>query len=208
MTAMKAPLPHDEQDRVSTLHRLKLLDTGAEEVFDDIVSLAAHLCSAPIGLMSLVDTHRQWFKARVGLDVQETTRDASFCAHAILKPDDILVVEDATKDDRFAENPLVIGEPKIRFYAGVPLVTADGHPLGTLCVIDRKPRRLTAEQESALRALCRSLVTELELRRATQDLVRLNESLDRRVREQTAAGRESEGKMRALVQWTVTSRKN
>jgi PAS domain S-box-containing protein len=199
---MRAPTPLNEPARVDTLRELELLDTEAEGVFDDIVLLAAHVCGTPIALMSLVDAKRQWFKARVGVDVRETDRDSSFCAHGIIKPDEMMIVPDATKDARFADNPLVLGDPQIRFYAGAPLVTHDGHALGTLCVIDRQPRELTAEQEAALRTLRRSLVAELELRRATRALARSHQELDQRVRDRTAELQAGKEQFRTLVECT------
>ena len=126
-----------------------ILDTPPEQVYDDIANLAAHICKAPIAMISLVDRSRQWFKAKVGLTQKETARDVAFCAHAILF-DDVFVVQDATEDDRFSANPLVTGEPKIRFYAGAPFTSSEGQPLGTLCVVDMFPRQLTASQENAL----------------------------------------------------------
>ncbi len=173
---MNPPLPSNESERLNALHEYKILDTPPEEAYDDIVELAAHLCNAPIALISLVDRERQWFKSRIGLTLQETRRDISFCAHAILNPNDVFIVNDALHDERFAANPLVTGEPHIRFYAGMPLVTSDGTALGTLCVIDRVPRELTSEQAAALRSLRRSVIAELELRRHT---VRLKEQTQR-----------------------------
>ena len=143
MTA--APLPDNEQARLQALKDYEVLDTGAEASFDSIVTLASQLCQAPIALVSLVDTERQWFKAREGLGAQETHRDLAFCAHAIHQPTP-LIVENALEDPRFKDNPLVLGEPNIRFYAGAPLITPEGFALGTLCVIDTKPRTLTEHQ--------------------------------------------------------------
>ena len=161
---MEAPLPANETDRLAALYGLDVLDTEPEKDFDDIVALASHVCGVPMSLVSLLDTDRQWFKARVGTDLTETTRDLSFCAHAILGRD-LLVVPDARQDARFADNPLVTEPGGIRFYAGAPLVTSDGFGLGALCVIDSEPRRLDVEQLQALRALARQVTSQLELRR-------------------------------------------
>ena len=161
---MDAPLPANETDRLSALYGLGVLDTGPEKDFDDIVALASQVCGVPMSLVSLVDTDRQWFKARVGTDLLETSRDMSFCAHAILGRD-LLVVPDARLDQRFADNPAVTGADGVRFYAGAPLITSDGFGLGTLCVVDSEPRRLGVEQLQALRALARQVTSQLELRR-------------------------------------------
>jgi diguanylate cyclase (GGDEF)-like protein/PAS domain S-box-containing protein len=159
-----APLPANEPARLDALRRFGVLDTPPEQGFDDLTRLAATICGTPIALVSLVDEHRQWFKSCVGLDATETPRDAAFCAHAIHRPE-LLVVPDATADERFADSPLVTGEPHIRFYAGMPLTTSDGLAVGTLCVIDRTPRTLTPAQEDALRALARQVVAQLRLRK-------------------------------------------
>lgn len=164
-----APLPKNEVKRLKILWQYDVLDTVPEEVFDDLTDLAAHICEAPVAMISLVDENRQWFKSRVGMSVKETSRDISFCAHAILN-DDLLVISDATKDPRFSDNPLVTGPQKIRFYAGAPLVTPDGHALGTLCVLDRQPRKLRPEQRNALSVLAHHVVTQLELRRHAREL--------------------------------------
>lgn len=169
---MKAELPHDEPERLAALHGYEVLDTPPEAEYDDIVRIASVICGTPIAVVSLIDEARQWFKARVGLEGSETPRDLAFCAHAILKPKELLVVPDATTDGRFADSPFVTGDPGIRFYAGAPLVAPGGTALGTLCVIDREPRELTAEQSDALRALSRQVMALLELRRALAELRR------------------------------------
>jgi PAS domain S-box-containing protein len=165
----RAPLPENELERLKALKAYAVLDTPPEEAFDEIVKVASLVFNAPTALVSLVDAQRQWFKARVGMEPQETSRDVSFCAHAILDHE-IMVVEDTTRDERFWDNPLVEGDPPIRFYAGAPLVTPEGFPLGTLCVIDNEPRTVQPSQVQILQALAHRVVAELELRRATATL--------------------------------------
>ncbi|MBF2003860.1 MAG: PAS domain S-box protein [Synechococcales cyanobacterium M58_A2018_015] len=172
---MNAPPPDNESDRLNALRQFAILDTEAETAFDDLARLAASICHTPIALVSLVDECRQWFKARVGLTVQETPRNLAFCAYAILQPQELLIVPDTWLDDRFATNPLVTGDPYIRFYAGAPLVTSDGYALGTLCVIDRVPRQLSPEQIEALRVLSRQVVSQLELRQSCAHLHHLTQ---------------------------------
>ncbi len=162
------PHPSDENHRFQDLLRYQILDTPPEQEYDDLVKLAAHVCQVPIALISIVDCDRQWFKAKVGLDTCETSRSVAFCAHAILRPDQILIVPDTTKDPRFRGNPLVVDNPKFRFYAGCPLVTPRGTALGTLCVIDYRPRRLLTAQLDALAMLGRQVVSLLEMRLALQ----------------------------------------
>jgi len=166
---MAAQNTNHEARRLKVLWQYDILDTVPEEVFDDLTELAARICEAPIALISLVDEDRQWFKSKVGITVNETSRDISFCSRAI-KQQDLFIIPDATKDLRFADNPLVTSNPKIRFYAGAPLVAPDGEALGTLCVIDKVPRELRMEQQQALRVLARHVMTQLEIRRHAKDL--------------------------------------
>lgn len=168
------PIPENDADRIRKLQAYSILDTLPEQDYDDITRLASLICESPISLISLVDEHRQWFKSRVGLDAQETPREHAFCAHTIMTPDDVFIVNDASKDARFEQNPLVTGEPDIRFYAGVPLVAPSGEALGTLCVIDRQPRELTLAQADALRLLSRLVVSQLEMR---HDIENIEQSL-------------------------------
>jgi GAF domain-containing protein len=179
-TEFQVPIPKDEPKRLANLRSYAILDTPSEPSFDHVTQLAAMICDAPIALLSLVDSDRQWFKAKVGVTMSETSRDVAFCAHAILERD-LFVVPDAALDKRFARNPLVNSHPKIRFYAGAPLVSPEDHALGTLCVIDRKPRVLCKEQLEALRLLSRIAMAELELRR---QVLTLKQSLRERRRRQ------------------------
>ena len=161
---MKAPLPEDEHARLAALHEAQVLDTGPEQDFDDIALLASEICGTPMGVVSLVDANRQWFKAKIGLDMEETHRDVAFCAHAV-HGHEILEVPDATADSRFADNPLVVGPDNVRFYAGAPVVLDGTHSVGTVCVLDTAPRELTPAQRRALRSLARHASVQLELRR-------------------------------------------
>jgi GAF domain-containing protein len=177
---MTAPLPKKEIKRLKVLWEYDVLDTVPEEIFDDLTELAARICEAPIALISLVDEKRQWFKSKVGVSTRETSRDISFCAHAI-KREGLFIIPDTIKDKRFAHNPLVTSDPKIRFYAGAPLIAPDGHALGTLCVIDKVPRNLRPEQQQALRVLARHVMSQLELRRHARELAlahRTKEEID------------------------------
>ena len=162
-------MPANETERLEALRSYHVLDTLAEDAYDDIAKVAAHICEVPIALISLVDQHRQWFKSKVGLKQEETVRDVAFCAHAILKPGP-LIVKDAMKDERFAGSQLVKRPPHIRFYAGFPLINPNGHALGTLCAIDRKPRELSAKQKEMMEMLARQVMSRLELRRVSNQL--------------------------------------
>jgi GAF domain-containing protein len=164
---MRYSVPRNEPKRLKVLWDYEVLDTVPEEIFDDLTELAALVCEAPISLISLVDEDRQWFKSKFGISVSETSRDISFCAHA-LNGLDLLIVPDASRDPRFSSNPLVTSDPKIRFYAGAPLVTPDGYVLGTLCVLDTRPRDLRPEQKKALGLLARHVISQLELRRRSR----------------------------------------
>jgi anti-sigma regulatory factor (Ser/Thr protein kinase) len=168
----------NEKNRLQALRRYKILDTDPEKAFDDLTILASHICQTPVALISLIDSDRQWFKSKHGVNVSETPREVSFCAVAIQQPD-LFVVPDASKDPRFSSNPFVVSDPKIRFYAGAPFTSSDGHPLGTLCVVDVVPRTLTPSQEAALLALSRQVQAQFELRK---NLIELRTALDERDR--------------------------
>src|SRR5438874_2498534 len=192
---MKAQLPENETARLDALRRYAILDTAPEEPFDDLTRLAAHVCGTPIAVISLIDADRQWFKSKMGLSVMETSRDVAFCAHTLMQTD-LFVVRDVSADDRFATNPLVTADPKIRFYAAAPLVTPEGYVLGTLCVIDRVPRDLSVEQQDALRALSRQVVSQLELRRHVAMMSRTIIECERA----QEALRENEERFRSVVE--------
>jgi diguanylate cyclase (GGDEF)-like protein len=161
-----AQFPSNEAERLAALRSYEVLDTTCEAAFDNIAEMAAQLTGCPMSMVSLIDGERQWFKAKIGIDNTQTPREHAFCAHAIANPSEPLIVKNALHDHRFADNPLVLGAPAIRFYAGMPLVNPQGAALGTLCVIDREPRELSPTQSQTLRRLADAVMTTLELRRA------------------------------------------
>lgn len=172
-----APKHPNEAERLASLERLKILDTLPEQDFDDLTSIASQICETPIALISLVDQDRQWFKSHHGLDAQETPREYAFCAHALLAKK-LFIVRDSREDERFRDNPLVTGDPHVVFYAGAPLISPDGYPIGTLCVIDHKPKVLTAAQENSLLALSRQVNRLLTLRLQLEDVKSTRDKLE------------------------------
>lgn len=170
----------NERERIRELESYSILDTLPEADYDGLTRIASQICGTPISLITLLDNKRQWFKSHHGLEVSETPKEQAFCAYAIRNPDELYIVEDARKDELFKTNPLVTGAPNIVFYAGVPLKTKKGYPLGTLCVIDTKPRTLSKQQKESLDALATQVMNLLELRKANMELERKNESLKQR----------------------------
>jgi hypothetical protein len=194
MTAPK-PMQTNDAERVAALERYAILDTEPEEAFDDLTLLASFICKTPIAYISLIDEDRQWFKSKIGITVSETPRDVAFCSVAIQQPD-VFVVPDTLQDERFRNNPLVTSEPRVRFYAGAPLITEEGYALGTLCIVDRTPREFTNEQREALRALSRLVLAQMEFRR---NLILLKEALNDRTKEEHARERELQKIQQTLV---------
>ncbi len=164
---MAASRPVYDHDRVAALQKYAILDTEPEQAFDDLTLLASFVCKTPIALISLIDEDRQWFKSKVGMTATESPRDIAFCSVAI-QQSDVMVVPDTLKDERFRDNPFVVSEPRIRFYAGAPLINEEGYALGTLCVVDKTPREMEPEQKEALQALSRLVLAQLEFRRNLQ----------------------------------------
>ncbi len=174
---VKPPIPVNEEDRLQALNSYQILDTLPEQDFDDLTRIASEICRVPISLISLIDSDRQWFKSRIGLEAPQTPREVSFCGHAINEPDQIFIIPDSRNDPRFFDNPLVLGDQGVIFYAGVPLVNPQGHSLGTLCVIDHESRELEPSQLDALKALANQVVSQLELRRHIQRLSQANNEI-------------------------------
>ena len=175
-----APIPENENFRLKALKDYSILDTLAEVEYDDITQLASQICGTPISSISLIDEKRQWFKSKVGINTSETSREDAFCAHTIIEPNKILTVKDSTKDIRFFDNPLVVNEPHVVFYAGVPLVSPDGMALGTLCVMDNKPKELDDLQLKTLKALSNQVVSLFELRKSKMLLEKFSKDLENR----------------------------
>lgn len=175
----EAELPKNENDRIEALNQYNILDSLPESDFDDITKIAAEICESPIALVSFIDSDRQWFKSHYGMDTTETPRAYSFCAHAILDPQEVLLVPNSSQDARFSGNPLATGKPHVVFYAGAPLVNPEGHPLGTLCVIDNKPKALSQKQIDALKALANQVVAQLELRKKVREMKTMTEKLEK-----------------------------
>lgn len=171
------PIPANESERLEALAAYNILDTLPEVEFEELTLLASQICQTPVALISLLDDKRQWFKAIVGADVRETPKEQAFCAHTIVGIEDIMIVNDAREDARFASNPLVTGNPNIVFYAGVPLINQDGYALGSLCVIDVEPKQLTSEQVKSLKILARQVLTQIELRKKVTELEASNTKL-------------------------------
>ena len=168
----------EERNRLQALTDYNILDSLPEKDYDDITQLASEICQTPISLISLIDDSRQWFKSNHGLSVRETPREYAFCSHTIQNPSQVFVVPDSRQDERFAQNPLVTGDPNVIFYAGAPLIDSRGFGLGSLCVIDNTPRELNEKQISALQTLAKHVVNLIELRKADRAMKALQKALE------------------------------
>lgn len=199
------PMASNERKRLAALRSYRVLDTEAQASYDDITRIASSITLAPMALISLVDSERQWFKSSVGVAVSETPRAVSFCSHAIENPETVMVVNDATKDQRFATNPMVTDAPHVRFYAGAPLVGTDGYAVGTLCVIDRKPRELDRAQLDSLSALARLVVMQLEYRRLACDLKEMHADLEQHLAKVSNSGSKLEEILDRQVNYLLTN---
>lgn len=176
---MTLAVPPNESERLATLQELEILDTPAEQIYDDVVTLAAVICDTPMAIINFIDAERQWGKALIGLASSEAAREHSFCARAILDPDALFVLRDTHVDPEWSDNPMVTGDADVRFYAGAPIVTSEGHALGTVCVADHVTRDFSATQRDALKVLARQTAAHLELRRTSHALVQANDELRR-----------------------------
>jgi GAF domain-containing protein len=183
---MATPATANDAARVAALEKYAILDSEPEQAFDDLAKLATFICKTPIALVSLIDGERQWFKSKIGIDATETPREVAICSTAI-QQSDVFVVPDAQKDERFQNNPFVVSEPHIRFYAGAPLITEDGFALGTLCVLDLVPHEFSHEQKEALKTLGRLVLAQMEFRR---NLILLREALTDRTHKEHERERE------------------
>ena len=175
---LKYPLPTNELQRVQAVRSYEIFDTEEENDYDALTSIASMICQIPVALITFIDDKRQWFKSHHGTVINENLREYSFCTHTIAAEEEIMVVSDASKDERFANNPMVTGPTKIAFYAGVPLVNSEGYALGTLCVLDQVPRELTADQKNALKILAKQVIDKIELRRKIKELATVNKELE------------------------------
>ena len=199
---MTAPLPTDESARLEALHSICILDTPPEDDFDHLARLARFVCNVPIATITFIDRHRQWFKSRLGLDATETPREFAFCAHTIRESEQGLIVQDALLDSRFASNPLVTGEPNIRFYAGFPVVGPEGHALGSLCVIDRQPRQIDEATKVALRVLARQASALILIRSQMHRLRKTHEQqsrIEQQLRDSQDLLQEANGRLERMV---------
>lgn len=176
-TSLNYPLPENEESRVAAVRGYQIFDTEEDKDYDALTSLASMICQIPVALITFIDDKRQWFKSHHGTDITENLREYSFCTHAIASQEEIMVVTDASQDERFKSNPMVTGPTKVAFYAGVPLVNSEGYALGTLCVLDQQPRELSAEQSTALIILAKQVIDKIELRRKVAELAKANEEL-------------------------------
>jgi signal transduction histidine kinase len=174
----KYPYPTNELQRVQAVRSYEIFDTEEEQDYDALTSIASMICQIPVALITFIDDQRQWFKSHHGTDINENLREYSFCTHTIATEEEIMVVSDASKDERFINNPMVTGPTKIAFYAGVPLVNSEGYALGTLCVLDQVPRELTLEQQTALKILAKQVIDKIELRRKITELAAVNKELE------------------------------
>jgi GAF domain-containing protein len=200
-----AALPANETERLEALAQYQILDTVPEEVYDDITRIASEITGTPTALLNMIDSDRQWTKSRHGSNLQEIPRDNAFCAHSILNPDEVMVVEDARYDERFHDNPLTTGKPNIVFYAGVPIVNGEGYALGSLCVIDSRPRSLPDNKLMALKALGKLVNVHFELRKTKLELERIHDELKKVSKVKTTSSPALTDQTQELVETILSS---